>query len=207
MPEECTALLRRMRRELKAKPSLECYGYVVSALQAAGRSREAVRWLRRVVQPEVSHSLVQRAVADGELVTREKYNKVLSSYAAAGRPAEAVAAMKQMVSTGGVTPDIVSFNCLIAAHAAAGDPDKACAWLERAAHWGLSADVVTYTTVISGYARCARPQSCPLAYVRFVSARPCARSADGSRSTSSTPSASAASRRASAAPSARAAML
>ena len=62
----------------------------------------------------------------------------------------------RMVSVGGVTPDIVSFNCLIAAHAAAGDPDKARAWLERASHWGLSADVVTYTTVISGYSRCVR---------------------------------------------------
>jgi hypothetical protein len=30
--------------------------------------------------------------------------------------------MRQMVRKGGVTPDIVSFNCLIAAHAAAGEP-------------------------------------------------------------------------------------
>ena len=70
MPEECTALLRRMRRETRSRPSLECYGFVVSALQAAGRPREAARWLRRVVQPEVSHSLVNRAV-DRILESRE----------------------------------------------------------------------------------------------------------------------------------------
>ena len=157
MPEECTSLLRRMRRETKVRPSLESYGFVVSALQAAGRTREATRWLRRVVQPEVSHSLLQRAVTDGEVVTRERYNRVLASYAAAGRPAEAVAAMKQMVNVGGVTPDIISFNCLIGAHATAGDPARARAWLERAAQWGVQPDVVTYTTVISGYARAAQP--------------------------------------------------
>ena len=136
MPEECTALLRRMRRETRSRPSRECYGFVVSALQAAGRPREAARWLRRVVQPEVSHSLVNRAVSDGEVVTRERYNRVLASYAAAGRPAEAAATMKQMASAGGVTPDVASFNCLIGAHAAAGDPDKARARLEPRGHVG-----------------------------------------------------------------------
>ena len=32
MPEECTALLRRMRRTSNARPSLECYGLVIAAL-------------------------------------------------------------------------------------------------------------------------------------------------------------------------------
>ena len=40
---------------------------LVSALQAAGRPREAARWLRRVVQPEVSHSLLQRAASSRRL--------------------------------------------------------------------------------------------------------------------------------------------
>lgn len=155
-PEDCLRLLRRMRRS-QVRPSLECYSFVVSALQAAGRTREAARWMRRVVQPELSDSLLQRAVSEGEVVTRERYNRVLASYAAAGRPAEAVRAMKQMVSLGGVTPDIVSFNCLIGAHAMAGDPDRALSWLQRACNWGLTPDVVTYTTVIAGYARACEP--------------------------------------------------
>ena len=69
--------------------------------------------------------LLQRAAKEGEVVRRERYSRVLASYAAAGRPEEAVATMKQMVSQGGVTPDIISFNCLIGAHASAGNPDRA----------------------------------------------------------------------------------
>ena len=155
-PEECLGVLRRMRR-LGLRPTLECYAFVVSALQTAGREREAATWMRRIVQPELSHSVLRRSVANGELVGREAYNRVLAAYAAAGRPAEAIDTMKQMVSQGGVTPDIVSFNCLIQSHATAGDPDRARAWLERAAQWGVSPDVITYTTVIAGFARAGRP--------------------------------------------------
>jgi pentatricopeptide repeat protein len=105
-PEGCLSLLRHMRRA-NVQPTLECYGFVVSALQAAGRTREATKWLGRVVQPEVSEALLNRAVKEGEVVTRERYNRVLASYAAAGRPSEAVTTMKQMVHVGGVTPDII----------------------------------------------------------------------------------------------------
>ena len=109
-PDLCIGILRRMGQD-GLTPSLESYAFVVSALQAAGRGREASRWMRRIVQPEISSALINRKVAEGRLVDREAYNRVLASYSAAGRPAEAISTMRQMVSQGGVTPDIVSFNC------------------------------------------------------------------------------------------------
>lgn len=146
-----------MRRS-GVRPTLECYALVVSALQLAGRGQEASRWMRRVVQPEISDTVLRRKVSDGGLVDRLAYNRLLALYAAAGRPADAIETMRQMVRTGGVTPDIVSFNCLIGAHASAGDPERAYAWLSRAAQWGVTPDVITYTTVISGYARQGLPE-------------------------------------------------
>ena len=168
-PEACLDLLRRMRRA-DIRPTLQCYAYVVSALHKAGRSRDAARWMRRVVQPEVSHRLLSREEAEGEVVGRVQYNKVLASYAAAGRPLEAMATMRQMVSQGGVTPDIFSFNCLISAHAAAGEPERAFSWLTRAAQWGVTPDVVSYTTAISGYARALRPEQAQGAFEAMVRA-------------------------------------
>ena len=111
-------------RRANVAPSLECYAHVVAALSAAGRPAAAARWLRRVVQPEISQLVVQRkdekaaAGGGGKSASLEEHNRVLSAYAAAGRPAEAQEAMRA-IAEAGLTPDRVSFNCLIAAHAAA----------------------------------------------------------------------------------------
>ena len=72
-----------------------------------------------------------RAVREGEVVTRERYNRVLASYAAAGRPAEAVDTMKQMVNEGGVTPDAISYAAIVQAHVNGGSVDGARAALGR----------------------------------------------------------------------------
>ena len=50
--DQCLKLLRGLRRTGCA-PTLESYGHVVTAFSRAGRPRDADRWMRRVVQPEL----------------------------------------------------------------------------------------------------------------------------------------------------------
>ncbi|EOD20233.1 hypothetical protein EMIHUDRAFT_469985 [Emiliania huxleyi CCMP1516] len=115
--EECLSLLRRMRRARKT-PSLESYALVVSALSAAGRPREAARWLRRVVEPSVSQLLLRRSKAPPR---RSEYNRAMAAYGAAGLPHEVMETLRTMVGEGEHRPDLRSFNALIAAHANAGE--------------------------------------------------------------------------------------
>ena len=150
--ERCLKLLRSMRRKGTA-PTLESYGHVVTAFSRAGRPRDADRWMRRVVQPELGKRVLERSAAAPKL---EDFNRVLSAYAAAGQPREAMETMRSMVRDGGVTPDLVSFNCLIAAYTAAGAPHRGLGWLQRVEQWaqqGIVPDVVSYTTVMAGFAR------------------------------------------------------
>jgi len=228
--EECLSWLRRMRR-VGHQPSLESYGLVVAALTAAGRRREAARWLRRVVQPEVSQLLAQRSSAStGVAPTLAQYNEAMIAYGAAGQPVRVKEILRQMVNAGrhmpagqgggggsegwsgldadelvtpgpdarrggsahtsrpksrigasgggaglrvqssnlrplgprpsregGVAPDVVSFNSLIAAFARSGSPDRARAWIGRMRSWGIAPDVCSYTTVIAGFARAGEP--------------------------------------------------
>jgi pentatricopeptide repeat protein len=55
-------------------------------------------------------------------------------------------------------PDTVSFNTVISAVAAAGEPDKAEAVLITMVDSGIAADVNSYTAVISGFARSSQPR-------------------------------------------------
>ena len=155
--DQCLKLLRGMRRTGCA-PTLESYGHVVTAFSRAGRPRDADRWMRRVVQPELGKRVLERSAAAPKL---EDFNRVLSAYAAAGQPREAMETMRSMVRDGGVTPDLVSFNCLIAAYTAAGAPHRGLGWLQRVEQWaqqGIVPDVVSYTTVMAGFARTAEPE-------------------------------------------------
>ena len=155
--DQCLKLLRGMRRTGCA-PTLESYGHVVTAFSRAGRPRDADRWMRRVVQPELGKRVLERSAASPKL---EDFNRVLSAYAAAGQPREAMETMRSMVRDGGVTPDLVSFNCLIAAYTAAGAPHRGLGWLQRVEQWaqqGIVPDVVSYTTVMAGFARTAEPE-------------------------------------------------
>ena len=222
--EECISWLHRMRRARK-QPSLECYALVVAALSAAGRRREAARWLRRVVQPEVSQLLMQRnSNSTGAAPTLAQFNEAMIAYGAAGQPHEVMEIMRKMVrglgsaelgtqterrkkeleleqpvlshstangaplpgtdsgrtssgrgwtrsggarggaadgmpsaGTRGVAPDVVSFNSLIAAHANAGSPERARAWIDRMRGWGIAPDACSYTTAIAGFARAGQP--------------------------------------------------
>lgn len=170
--EECLSLLRRMRRARKT-PSLESYALVVSALSAAGRPREAARWLRRVVEPSVSQLLLRRSKAPPR---RSEYNRAMAAYGAAGLPHEVMETLRTMVGEGEHRPDLRSFNALIAAHANAGElgprrrllqdqtsrsllgrsvgqPDRAAAWIHRMRGWGIEPDACSYTSAIAGFAR------------------------------------------------------
>ena len=158
-PDDCRQWLRQMRRSHSSLP-LEAYALVVAALIAAGRQREAQRWLRRVVTPEVQQSMLSRdAAATPEAPpTLARYNRAMATYAAAGRPTEVMAVMRQMVREGRIAPDVVSFNSLIAAHAAAGHPQRGYTWLTRMQQWNVRPDVVSYTSAIAGFARSAEPE-------------------------------------------------
>mmetsp|Transcript_40585 Transcript_40585/g.127977 ORF Transcript_40585/g.127977 Transcript_40585/m.127977 type:complete len:720 (+) Transcript_40585:12-2171(+) len=152
--EECLSLLRRMRRARKT-PSLESYALVVSALSAAGRPREAARWLRRVVEPSVSQLLLRRSKAPPR---RSEYNRAMAAYGAAGLPHEVMETLRMMVGEGEHRPDLRSFNALIAAHANAGQPDRAAAWIHRMRGWGIEPDACSYTSAIAGFARAGEPE-------------------------------------------------
>ena len=154
--DQCLKLLRGLRRT-RCAPTLESYGHVVTAFSRAGRPRDADRWMRRVVQPELGKRVLERSAAP----KLEEFNRVLSAYAAAGQPREAMETMRSMVRDNGVTPDLVSFNCLIAAYTAAGAPHRGLGWLQRVEQWaqqGIVPDVVSYTTVMAGFARTAEPE-------------------------------------------------
>jgi len=189
--EGCLAWLRRMRRARKPPP-LACYALVVAALTAAGRRREAARWLRRVVQPEVTQLLLQRSSASaGDRPSLAQFNQAMIAYGAAGQPKEAMEVMRRMVGErgkggggskaegakravvggstairgsgagragrGGVSPNVISFNSLIAAHANGGAPERAHAWIDRMRGWGIEPDSCSFTTAIAGFAKAGQP--------------------------------------------------
>ena len=60
--DQCLKLLRGLRRTGCA-PTLESYGHVVTAFSRAGRPRDADRWMRRVVQPELGKRVLERSAA------------------------------------------------------------------------------------------------------------------------------------------------
>ena len=151
--DDCKAWIKS-QRDHGQTPSLEAYAAVVAALTAAARRREAETWFRRVVQPEVSTALIQQS---REPTSRAQYNRVMAAYAAAGRHDQIVTLMQTMVRKGAIQPDVVSFNSLIAAHANAGEPQRARSWLARMTKWGVTPDVVSYTSAISGFAKAREP--------------------------------------------------
>ena len=122
-----------MRRS-SAQPGVEWYSLIVAALTRAGRQQEAERWMRRVVQPKLSQLTLQRAQAGGAKLNLSHYNRVLAAYVVVRWPHKTVTLIRRMVQDG-LHPSIVSFNCLIAAHASAGSPFDGLTWLQRAAKW------------------------------------------------------------------------
>ena len=83
-------------------------------------------------------------------------NAMLNAYGRAGRLDDMerlVAAMERLDGGGGAAPDIGTYNVLVNVYGRAGYLDRMEAAFGAAAARGLAADVVTWTSRISAYAR------------------------------------------------------
>ena len=151
------------------------YNHVIGAYtkraKVVGRTSEDTA--RGFVQ--IAESIVHRMAASGNREEIEgglvgpdakSYGMVLSAYARCAGGAEAAANLlermerRHKMSKAGANdakshprPNVVCYNAVMNAHARAGQPKDAVELLERMEAHGVEADVVSYTSILDGYAR------------------------------------------------------
>eukprot|EP00434_Breviolum_minutum_P024856 symbB.v1.2.021953.t1/scaffold1926.1/size95923/9 len=123
-----------------AKPSLVCYGSLISAFAKAGHVKRAEHWLEALEASNVGSpngiclNMLISACAKSNAVDRAEYWLV------------------KMPSLG-LTPDVMSYNAVIDACARIGDVTRAESWLDKMKAAGTNPNVVSYSSVLHACAR------------------------------------------------------
>ncbi|CAE7279844.1 PPR4 [Symbiodinium sp. CCMP2456] len=133
------ALMERILGE-GTKPSLVCYGALISAFAKAGDVKRAEYWLEALEASGVGSpngiclNMLISACAKANAVDRAEYWLV------------------KMPSLG-LSPDVMSYNAVIDACARTGDVVRAERWLEKMKASGTTPNVVSYSSVLHACAR------------------------------------------------------
>jgi len=118
---------------------------VIACYARARLPEMAEEWLDKMEEADILPNVIS-------------FSSAISAYSKTGQHEEAVRLLKKMVSVG-VQPDTVTLNAVIDSHARAGLVQQAMGWLNRTIRGefeGVSADVVSYTILISALSRRGR---------------------------------------------------
>jgi len=112
-------------------------------------------------QPEAAIQLVERLQSCGEEVTGKDYQNIFRVFVKSGNHAAATKLLKKLIKSG-VPFEPVIMNIVLSTCVVSNNTETAHAFLEKAAKsdGAIPVDVVSYNTVIKGYARQHKLKAC-----------------------------------------------